>query len=466
MFGVATVISGQYSSWNIGLQYGLGSMIVAFAIATVFFWILNATIAELASIMPFTGGSSNFATAAFGPMAGCLEGVCFYSELVTFAAASLLTLSLLFCELYNLTPNWEPLFWCIIILVSIPVFMDLKLFLRVNAASTIISVVLLVIFTFMMIPFATNFTQNITGSNESLLPQGGLGVFYSLPYAIWFYVGNEVIPFLSEETVEAPVQVPKGLMAGMGILTAISIPILLIVPGANPGIIAQQFELLPLQLAIEHNFNLNSKDVSTKVIKFIFLSGFISSWLGCVMGATRSMYALSRAGFLPTNLSITLQRTGLGSGAPTWSILATSTLIIVLCGISFLANDTSGSFLILMCIAYSLLSYLFTLSSYIKLKLKLEGFERIFTSPFGIYGAGFAIIVAVIGLASLSSNPYLRFALLAIACQIVLTVAYFYLSVRATIKFLPEKEFISRQLKEVEVANRNEYKRRSSASRK
>ena len=150
-------------------------------------------------------------------------------------------------------------------------------------------------------------------------------------------------------------------MAGMGILTAISIAVLLLVPGANPGITAQQSELLPLQLAIEHNFNLNSKDVATKVIKFIFLSGFLSSWLGCVMGATRSMYALSRAGFLPTNLSITLQRAGLGSGAPSWSILVTSAVIIVLCGISLLANDASGSFLIIMCIVYSLLSYLFTL---------------------------------------------------------------------------------------------------------
>ena len=147
----------------------------------------------------------------------------------------------------------------------------------------------------------------------------------------------------------------------MGILTAISIAVLLLVPGANPGITAQQSELLPLQLAIEHNFNLNSKDVATKVIKFIFLSGFLSSWLGCVMGATRSMYALSRASFLPTNLSITLQRAGLGSGAPSWSILVTSAVIIVLCGISLLANDASGSFLIIMCIVYSLLSYLFTL---------------------------------------------------------------------------------------------------------
>ena len=73
LFSVAAVISGQYGSWNFGLQYGWGSMIASYFIATFMFWNLALVISELSCLMPFTGGSSNFATAAFGPLVSRVE---------------------------------------------------------------------------------------------------------------------------------------------------------------------------------------------------------------------------------------------------------------------------------------------------------------------------------------------------------------------------------------------------------
>lgn len=73
LFSVAAVISGQYGSWNFGLQYGWGSMLVSYFIATFMFWNLALVISELSCLMPFTGGSSNFATAAFGPLVSKVE---------------------------------------------------------------------------------------------------------------------------------------------------------------------------------------------------------------------------------------------------------------------------------------------------------------------------------------------------------------------------------------------------------
>ena len=127
------------------------------------FWILVCAIAELASLMPFTGGSSNFASLAFGPMAGVIEGYCFYSELLTFATSTLLQISKWVCDNANLSASFQPLFWFIILIVSSLIFADVKLFLRVNSVYCMIAIVIIFVYTFLMIPFTTNYSGNLMG---------------------------------------------------------------------------------------------------------------------------------------------------------------------------------------------------------------------------------------------------------------------------------------------------------------
>lgn len=328
LFGVSVVISGQYGSWNLGLKYGFMSMVISFLMATLMMWILACAVAELASLMPFTGGSSNFASLAFGPMAGAIEGYCFYSELLTFSSAIMMKISFWICETGGLNNSFQFLFWFLLLLFSSFLLADIRAFLKVNAIYCIFAIVVIFIYTFAMIPFASNFTTNIIGSKRYLFPDSGWGIFYSLPYSIWFYVGVEAIPFLSEETKAPTKSIPKALLVGMTILTILSSMILIICPGSSPGIDDQVHQIYPLGYGVQFNFNIDPTSSLGIFVSYVFLSGNICSFLACLVGCHRSMYALSRAGLAPTILSLTIQKRGYGKGAPYISILVTSLSLI------------------------------------------------------------------------------------------------------------------------------------------
>src|SRR3546814_1055711 len=65
--GVGAVISGHFSGWNFGLQYGWGSMLIATIIIAVMYLGLIYSIAEMAPAMPHTGAAYSFARSAMGP---------------------------------------------------------------------------------------------------------------------------------------------------------------------------------------------------------------------------------------------------------------------------------------------------------------------------------------------------------------------------------------------------------------
>src|SRR3546814_17689001 len=64
--GVGAVISGNFSGWNFGLQYGWGSMLIATIIIAVVYLVLIYSIDEMAPAMPHTCAANSFARRALG----------------------------------------------------------------------------------------------------------------------------------------------------------------------------------------------------------------------------------------------------------------------------------------------------------------------------------------------------------------------------------------------------------------
>ena len=129
----------------------------------------------------------------------------------------------------------------------------------------------------------------------------------------------------------------------MTVLTILSACVLLVVPGTLPGIDAQVDQLYPLDFSVLTNFSIDPKSSLGKFIGFIFLSGNFCSFLGCLVGCHRIMYALSRAGVFPSPLSLTVQKRGYGKGAPYFAILATSIQFILCASISLVPNPHFAS---------------------------------------------------------------------------------------------------------------------------
>ena len=74
--GVAAVISGDFSGWNLGFAVGgWGGMFVGTIIITIMYLGLTYSIAEISPALPHTGGAYSFARPPSGRGAGSSPGL-------------------------------------------------------------------------------------------------------------------------------------------------------------------------------------------------------------------------------------------------------------------------------------------------------------------------------------------------------------------------------------------------------
>src|SRR4051794_5419685 len=73
--GIAAVISGDFSGWNVGLgTTGWGGLLIATLVIIVMYFCMIFSIGEMSAALPHTGGASSLARAAMGPWGGFRHG--------------------------------------------------------------------------------------------------------------------------------------------------------------------------------------------------------------------------------------------------------------------------------------------------------------------------------------------------------------------------------------------------------
>ncbi|KAI9325841.1 amino acid permease-domain-containing protein [Zopfochytrium polystomum] len=110
---LAIQLSGLPNGWASFLEYGYGSMLAAILIVNVMFWGLSIVMAEMMSMLPFTGGMSTFARAAFGPYVGYLIGQCEIWEYVLSVGSNLIIVGNIFTHIVGTSSKLEPLWWIV-----------------------------------------------------------------------------------------------------------------------------------------------------------------------------------------------------------------------------------------------------------------------------------------------------------------------------------------------------------------
>ncbi|MFP3467699.1 amino acid permease, partial [Leifsonia sp. SIMBA_070] len=96
------------------------------------------------------------------------------------------------------------------------------------------------------------------------------------------------------------------------------------------------------------------------------------------------LFALSRAGYLPTALSVTNSRK-----APTWALIIPGV-------IGFALTFTGeGAILLNMAVFGAALSYVLMMVSHIVLRVREPDMPRPYKTPGGIYTTGFALVSAI-----------------------------------------------------------------------
>ncbi|GAB3451186.1 ethanolamine permease [Kineococcus endophyticus] len=426
--GVSYVISGDYSGWNFGLgQGGFGGLAVAAVVVAGMYLALVLGMAEMSSALPTAGGGYTFARRALGPWGGFATGTAILIE-YAIAPAAIATFIGAYVEslgLFGITDGW----W--VYLAAYALFIGVHLVgvgeaLKVMFAVTTIAVVGLVVFavaalTEFDVANLTDIAPDGSLGSSDLLPFGFIGIWSAIPFAIWFFLAIEGVPLAAEETRNPERNVPRGIIAAMAVLLVTCAATLVLTTGAG-GAQAMSTSGNPLVEAL-------GGSTAATVVNYIGLAGLIASFFSIIYAYSRQLFALSRAGYLPTVLSVTNRR-------------KTPTLALVVPGlVGFVLSLTGqGALLLNMAVFGAAVSYVLMMVSHIVLRVREPGMHRPYRTPGGVVTTGFALVVAVLAVVGTFLVDSVAAAWCAVAFLVLL--AYFGLySRKRLVANSPDEEF-------------------------
>ncbi len=432
--GVAYVISGDFSGWNLGLAVGgWGGLLIAFLLMGLMYTCMVFGLAEMSSTLPTAGAGYGFARRALGPLGGFATGMAVLIE-YSVAPAAIATFIGGYIEalgLFGLTNSWP------VYLVTYVVFIGIHLWgvgeaLKVMFGITAIAVIALVITVIGLVPhFRTDNLFDIvpdgsTGSS-AFLPFGVSGVLAALVFGIWFFLAIEGVPLAAEESSNPKRDMPRGIIVAMVFLLVSGAAMLVLVPG-TAGAAAMGDSDSPLPEALRAVAGGDS--VLADVVNYAGLAGLVASFFSIVFAYSRQLFALSRAGYLPRALSLTTSRQ-----TPWLALVVPGTIGFILASVT-----GNGGLLINIAVFGATLSYVLLNLSHIMLRVKEPDLERGYRTPGGVVTTGIALVLAVVALVATFVLDVVAASITAGVFLVALAYFWFY-SRHHLVASAPEEEF-------------------------
>ncbi len=242
--GVAAVVSGDFSGWNVGLgTTGWGPMLVATILIAIMFFTMIFSIGEMSAAMPHTGGAYSFSRAAMGPFGGFFTGFAETIEYVV-TTAVIVWFSGVYADsaLSALTgvslPNY--VWWIILYIVFIGLnSLGASIGFRFALIVAIISIGVILFFAIgAIVTGSVDFSRLLDlapegGAAGEFFPFGAVGILFALPFAIWFFLGIEELPLAAEEANNPARDIPKASVAGVVTLTVLGLLVLFLNPAVT-----------------------------------------------------------------------------------------------------------------------------------------------------------------------------------------------------------------------------------------
>jgi ethanolamine permease len=300
LWGIAVglVISGEYFGWSYGWNTAgtLGFLLATVLVATMYTtFIFSFT--ELSTAIPHAGGPFAYARRAFGPTGGFIAG---YATLVEFVFAPPAIALAIGAYLNVQFPAVDPK---MIALGAYAVFIALN-WVGVGIAATFeLLVTLLAIFELLVFMGVVapgwsmaNFVANGWAGGDVLDARAVSGIFASIPFAIWFFLAIEGAAMAAEEARDPHKTIPVAYTTGIVTLVVLAFGVMIMAGGVGDWrTIANINDPLPQAMKVVVGENSGW----LHMMVWIGLFGLVASFHGIIMGYSRQIFALARAGYLP-----------------------------------------------------------------------------------------------------------------------------------------------------------------------
>ncbi|AWB08616.1 ethanolamine permease (plasmid) [Azospirillum humicireducens] len=398
LWGIAVglVISGEYFGWSYGWAAAgtLGFLVTTILIAAMYTtFIFSFT--ELTTAIPHAGGPFAYSYRAFGPKGGFVAG---FATLIEFVFAPPAIALAIGAYLNVQFPGLDPKLAAVGAYV---IFMGLNIAGVSIAATFELFVTLLAIFelvVFMGVVFPgfswANFTANgWAGSNSFGMDAFG-GIFAAIPFAIWFFLAIEGAAMAAEETKDPKRTVPRAYIGGILTLVVLAFGTMIFAGGVGDWTALSNIND-PLPQAMKAVVGESSGWLHMLV--WIGLFGLIASFHGIIMGYSRQIFALSRAGFLPPVFA----RLHPTRKTPHWAVLAGGVVgiaaiysdeFIQIGGLPLTAN------IVTMSVFGAIVMYIMSMAALFRLRVVEPALERPYRAPFYPVFPAISLVLAVLAL--------------------------------------------------------------------
>ena len=383
LWGIAVglVISGEYFGWNYGWkEAGTIGFLWATLLVTAMYATFIFSFTELTTAIPQAGGPFAYSRKAFGPLGGLVAG---YATLVEFVFAPPAIAAALGAYVHFIFPDAPVM---AVAIAAYVVFVTLNIVGVKQAAAfelivTVLAVIELLVFMGVVAPSFS--VASFVAHNEEF---GAEGVLAAIPFAIWFYLAIEGVAMAAEEAKDAKKSVPIAYIAGILTLVVLALGVMFLTGGVGDwrDFVSVDYPL-PEAMAV-----VVGKDSGwTHMLVSIGLFGIVASFHGIILGYSRQIFALARAGYLPSFLSTLHPK----FSTPHWALIAGGVIGII----ALLSGKTAE--LITMSVFGALVLYIISMAALFKLRVSEPDLERPFRAPFYPLFPGIALVLSVFFLA-------------------------------------------------------------------
>jgi ethanolamine permease len=410
LWGIAVglVISGEYFGWSYGwAAAGTLGFLVTTVLIAVMYTTFVFSFTELTTAIPHAGGPFAYSYRAFGPLGGLVAG---FATLVEFIFAPPAIALAIGAYLNVQFPMLEPktaavgayLLFMALNIVGVTIAATFELFV------TILAVIELLVFMGVVAPgFAwKNFVNNGWGGAMQLSLDMVGGIFAAIPFAIWFFLAIEGAAMAAEEAKNPKRDIPVAYITGILTLVALAFSTMIFAGAVGDwSKLANINDPLPQAMKIV----VGDKSGWLHMLVWIGLFGLIASFHGVIMGYSRQIFALSRAGFLPQSLSRLHPR----FKTPHWAILCGGVI-----GISAIYSDELLSVdghpltanIVTMSVFGAIVLYIISMASLFRLRHSEPSLVRPFRAPLYPFFPAVALGLACVSLAAMIYYNALIFA--------------------------------------------------------
>ena len=263
-----------------------------------------------------------------------------------------------------------------------------------------------------------NFTANgWAGSNEFTMGTWA-GIFAAIPFAIWFFLAIEGAAMAAEETKNPRRTIPIAYISG--ILTLVVLAFLVMIMAGGVGDWTKLANINdPLPQAMKMVVGESSGWL--RMLVWIGLFGLVASFHGIILGYSRQMFALARAGYLPAYFAKVHPRfktpvRALIGGGVVGVVAVFSDQWVSFGGMSLTAN------IVTMAVLGALVIYIVSMASLFKLRQNEPLLDRPYCAPF--YPV-FPAIALICGVVCLSAVVYFNL-MLTVLFLVLMAMAYLY----------------------------------------